>query len=245
MRTCSNLYKLIALIVIISLPGCRRLLDRVFDPSNGTQTECEMVKLIRSVDDTATITYNDVGNPVTVRYSTQGYDHYWHTFNYDEQNRLVEYRVELEPGLDIEIHTYGYDDRNRVILDIGVFRLTGYIKIRSTFEYDSRNRIIKENKEVIDIEEGSQPFEIDPVVYDYDVRGNLRNPFAQPDSLVYDDKVNFRRTNKVWMLINRNYSLNNPVGKLQYNEYGLPVVFDIHEWFLGVAIFGIEYNCKN
>ena len=234
----------ILILMLIYLQGCQKYLDRFLDPVNGPQSRCAITKIIRGADYEGTFTYNEAGNPLSVTYQEQGYDNNWHYFKYDDQERLVEYRVELEPGLDIEIHHYAYDEKNRVITDTGTFRLTGYIVILSTFEYDSRNRIIKENKEVIDIEEGSQPFEIDPVYYQYDERGNLINPFPPGDPVTYDDKISFRRTNKVWMLIERNYSLNNVTGVSEYNEHSLPLSFQNYTWFLGVSIVGIEYECE-
>ena len=107
-----------------------------------------------------------------------------------------------------------------------------------------RNRINKENYKVIDIEEGSELFEIDPSYYQYDERGNLINPFPSGDPVTYDDKISFRRTNKIWMLIERNYSLNNVTGVSNYNEHSLPLSFDKYPWFLGVSIIGIEYECE-
>jgi hypothetical protein len=219
-------------------------MDRFLDPINGAQTECAITQITRSADNIGTVTYNSAGNPLTVTYTTQGYDNNWHYFEYDDLQRLIGYRVELEPGLDIETHHYAYDEQNRVSADTGVFRLTGYIVILSTFEYDSRNRIVKENEKVIDIEEGSEPFNIDPVIYQYDTTGNLINPFPPGDPVTYDTKVSFRRTNKVWMLIERNYSLNNAVGVSDYNEYSLPLSFETPVWFLDTSVAGLVYNCE-
>lgn len=54
--------------------------------------------------------------------------------------------------------------------------------------------------------------------YEYDNRGNLVVYGA-----TYDDKINYRRTDKVLMFIERDYSVNNikPVGS--YNQHYLPV----------------------
>ncbi len=244
MKTPSYLVKVICALLLLYLQSCQKVLDRILDPANGPQTKCAIAKIIRSEEDVGTITYNAAGDPVTVTYTDQGYDYNWHYFKYDDHERLQEYRVELQPGLDIELHRYAYDESNRVIGDTGTFMLTGYIVILSTFEYDSRNRIIKENQEIIDIEEGSTPSEIDPVSYQYDERGNLVNPFPPGDPVTYDDKISFRRTNKVWMLIERNYSLNNVTGVSGYNEHSLPLTFANYARFLGVSIIGIEYECE-
>lgn len=243
MRHITFFHRAGVIVLMIYLQSCQKLMDRLLDPSNGAQTECAITQITRSADNIGTVTYNAAGNPLTVKYNTQGYDNNWHYFKYDDHEKLIEYRVELEPGLDIETHRYAYDAKNRAITDTGTFRLTGYIVVLSTFEYDSRNRIIKENKEVIDIEEGSEPFEIDPVIYEYDSTGNLVNPFPPGDPVSYNNKVSFRRTNKVWMLIERNYSLNNVSGVSNYNDHSLPLTFENPVWFLGTSITGITYKC--
>jgi len=52
--------------------------------------------------------------------------------------------------------------------------------------------------------------------YSYNADGNL----AGHD---YDDKINYHRTNRVWMFIDRDYSVNNPViATYEYNDFGLP-----------------------
>jgi hypothetical protein len=235
----------IILILFFQLQSCQKVIDKFLDPVNGDQKKCIITKVVRSGDETGVVTSNSHGNPLSVKYNVQGYDNNWHYFKYDDQQRLEEYRVELQPDLDIEIHKYGYDELDRVIADTGTFRLTGYIVVLSTFEYDSRNRIIKENQEVIDIEEGSQIFEIEPIFYNYNDNGNLINPLPQGDPVSYDNKTNFLRTNKVWMLIERNYSLNNKLGATLYNDYSLPLQFEnSFVGFLGTAVIGFEYQCE-
>src|SRR5690349_5351730 len=94
----------------IYLQSCHKATDRNPDPGNIPESKCAITKITRSADNNGTVTYNSAGNPVSVVYETQGYDNNWHYFIYDDSNRLTEYTVELEPGLDIETHRYSYDD---------------------------------------------------------------------------------------------------------------------------------------
>lgn len=55
--------------------------------------------------------------------------------------------------------------------------------------------------------------------YSYDAAGNLIN------GATYDRKLNFRRTNWVWMFIDRDFSVNNPFKAYSYNNGGLPIHF--------------------
>ena len=40
--------------------------------------------------------------------------------------------------------------------------------------------------------------------------------------MLYDHKVNIHRTNKVFMFVDRDYSMNNPFSAATYNGYLLP-----------------------
>lgn len=82
----------------------------------------------------------------------------------------------------------------------------------SDYEYDSHNRMIRRTVG------GSS------ITYAYNAQGNLvTNVYG--DSLHYDNKVNFNRTDPVLQFINRDYSVNNPIGASSYNAYGLPLEY--------------------
>jgi hypothetical protein len=58
----------------------------------------------------------------------------------------------------------------------------------------------------------------------------------------YDNKINPRRTNKIWMFVDKDYSANNPIpGPTAYNELGLPLN---NITFLGNHATEVFYDCK-
>ena len=83
-------------------------------------------------------------------------------------------------------------------------------------QYDNLNRVIEDaavpNPDATAIVNGQTFF--------YDDAGNLRN-----GGNVYDNKLNPNRTNKIWMFIERDYSVNNPSVATKYNSIGLPLHF--------------------
>ncbi len=85
----------------------------------------------------------------------------------------------------------------------------------TTYTYDATCRVIKTT--TIGIggpEDGFVPLVNE---YSYDINGNLVLP-----GITYDNKVNIHRTNKVFMFVDRDYSMNNPFTAPAYNGYGLP-----------------------
>jgi len=238
------------LFVLIQFSGCQKFIDRIFPGhTNNDYTGCR-IKHITSQLSTgegdeeviATVEYNDANNPISFLYNKErGYYLSLRYMYYDSNNRLVDYKVMYDTSLEIEDHRYGYSG-DRIITDTGTFRLTGYIVVLSTFEYDSKGRIVVENRKVIDTEGSPDSWpSVDPIFYQYDSNDNL----VIEGDYSYDNKVNFRRTNKVWMFILRNYSQNNLQGATDYNERGLPVRFSgspDHLFYTG--LISIDYGCE-
>ena len=79
-------------------------------------------------------------------------------------------------------------------------------------------------------------------LYEYDKRGNLVIADA-----TYDKKTSIYRTHAIWMFLNRNYSLNNPVVATSYNANGLPLTFTngISFFESSIDIKSIDYNCTS
>ena len=72
------------------------------------------------------------------------------------------------------------------------------------------------------------------ITYTYNVAGNLSrvttiipevNHTEEINYSGYDSRLNIHRTNKIWMLIDREYSVNNPIQAENYNQFGLPLKF--------------------
>ena len=206
--------------ILSILPGCKKAFDPDRSQYNIKQFSCVGSPLgtERNENDTMWFTYNVNGDPVTgirARVST-GYPNF--LFRYDHHGRFTDligvYGTTLTDG-GVESWTrYFYDDLNRIVSDsfysfpaiingqptIGEY--SGFII--STYEYDSKDRISKVTRGSF-----STP-------YSYDEQGNLAG-------IPHDNKINYHRTNKIWMFIDRDYSLNNPAtASYTYNSAGLP-----------------------
>lgn len=177
--------------------------------------------IIPGAADTLTFTYNKSGNPVSVIHQMDIGDNM--LFKYDKWDRLSEF-IDIYPSgtAGDYWHKYSYDGVNsdRIIAD-SAFRdftsqngkLISYNDIDLTiFAYDAYGRIIQSTEYVLGNTIVTQ--------YNYDSQGNL-----QKSGSVYDDKINIHLTNKIWMFLDRDYSVNNPVdnGNYTYNSVGLPI----------------------
>lgn len=183
-------------------------------------------------NDTAIFTYNALGNPVSIIHQTVIGDNLF--FKYDHTNRLTDFIVAYAyapaDGGD-QWHRYSYDPHNttRIIADTDYISyetdnagtMTSYDGIElTTFGYDAQNRISKTMEVVF------APGIMDTIItaYTYDSHGNLETSGA-----VYDNKVNVHRTNKMWMFLDKDYSVNNPVdnGTYTYNQGNLPITIAV------------------
>ncbi len=174
--------------------------------------------------DTLTFTYNTWRNPVSVTHRMNIGDNI--LFKYDKWNRLTEY-INIYPGGTggDYWHKYTYDKVNtdRIIADTA-FRdfissngeLTFYNDIDLTiFKYDSLGRISQTTEYVL----GNTIVRL----YNYDTQGNLQRPGS-----LFDNKPNIHLTNKIWMFLDRDYSINNPVDNesYTYNGNGFPITIN-------------------
>lgn len=185
--------------------------------------------------------YNSKGNPILIE--SVGYGRRQFDFMYDSKNRLVDL-IEISPefGRSFSIwHKYSYDANDRVIVD-SIFKdfdiisnrpFKARIKTVDYLEYDAKDRIIRTYKK------SKAGTEQNITVYTYDANGNRTDI-----SSIYDTKMNLHRTHKIWQLIDRDYSMNNPLGMMEYNSYnafGLPV--ELHPIKIGLHHFlDIEYT---
>jgi len=170
---------------------------------------------------TATFTYDAFGNPLSVTNTvvTSGYPN--QQFKYDGLHRLTEYIRPYTNGNFETWSKYIYDASGRIAFDttwaLGAITPTGpanYFQARlTTYTYDGTCRVIKTSAMVLG-GEGGGPFVF---TYSYDASGNLIQP-----GVVYDNKVNIHRTNKVFMFVDRDYSMNNPFTATTYNAFSLP-----------------------
>ena len=200
------------------------------------------------VNDSIKITYNSLGNPVSMMGSKRTYEHLKHLFQYDANNRLtaiVGVGNESAPGYLMSAHKYLFDAQNRVITDSILSGISGGRYDTATLNtwgttpiftdeisYDSRNRITK----VLRKQHASGPDTLNYTYY-YNGAGNLykiNRSYINKDSapyylmsfdefFSYDSQVNPHQLHPIWQLIDRNYSKNNAFGQNPYTVKGYPM----------------------
>jgi hypothetical protein len=190
--------------------------------------------------DSSTRTYVNTGSPrYLFRYDRRGnlqdfigaYNNgaaeFWTRFTYSEDNRTV---------WDT---TYSLVDQYKIWPPVGVSALMIPGPVRT---YDAEGRLIQTFSPYI------PPIVFDDSVYTgqyenitYDARGDAQ---VGGIPISYDDKINYHRTNKVWMFLDDQYSVNNPFLIDAYNTYELPVKFNfnINEYSsLNRILFDLTY----
>ncbi|MEO6314611.1 MAG: hypothetical protein ABIU63_17605 [Chitinophagaceae bacterium] len=163
-------------------------------------------------------------------------------FKYDNKNRLIEFAGLYANGGYEYLHHYKYE-QNRIIIDtVSYFGTYGGALppdvAYSYLRYDNLNRVVQDS--FVSTRGHSAPLVIN---YGYDGAGNRVN------GGVYDSKLNPHRTNRIWMFIDRDYSVNNPFFFTAgtYNNSGLPLHVDLNASFLWSYYNGptdISYDCK-
>ena len=235
---------LLTIAILSQFSGCRKLADHFFHVDTSVIKSCRIVKIYHG-DRTGIVYYNDHNDPDSVifdvPYGSSGASYFY--FIYNDHHQLIEYREDYHrepPGNYYYKHTYVYN--NGIIqTDTTRVRQSGAWTELRTLHYDLNRRIIKEDRRIIEMEGQIVDDEVEPFKYTYDIAGNLE---GQPNT--YDDKINFLRTNKIWMFTQRNYSMNNPVGATAYNDQGLPLGFQpgSEPQFLFGTLVGIDYECE-
>jgi hypothetical protein len=258
------------IIVIVLLPGCNKIdstaatttdevvpcqvQQMVYPPLTSEELSRARARTVMQIspmaaaaavtnNDTAVFTYNALGNPVSIIHQRNiGDDNLF--FKYDHANRLTDFIIAYAnaaaDGGD-QWHRYSYDPHNttRIIADTDYISyetdngmITSYDGIElTTFQYDAQNRISKTTLIVL-------ANTIDDTIvtaYSYDSHGNL-----EAGGAVYDNKINVHRTNKIWMFVDNNYSVNNPVdnGTYTYNQGDLPLTIATNS---SVQVAGFDF----
>jgi len=228
------------LIVCIS---CNKITDIVKDFTSGSSS-CRIHTVTDSIispADTiiriATCNYNAHGDPISVTYNRRETGFGWSFLTYDQRNRLI--------GLVSEnnaIHSYVYEGNAKQPTWDTVTSVNTATTFIERFTYDQRGRIVKVSGKFLR-SEGGDVYPDYEQQYSYNEQGNLKGSFD------YDNKVSVYSTHPVWMFIHRNYSVNNIVRAISYNNKGLPLHFT---GGLGTAYFfegsfnaaRVEYDCR-
>lgn len=248
-----------AIIVAIVFPGCKKALD-VFATQEIAEA-CRIQKITYTGTfeslDSIMFTYDTYGNPVSAirPNASTGYTNY--LWRYDTYHRLTDqidlYGVEVSADVPPEDwHRFFYDNKGRIAEDSQYFfpAIVGGRPVVGPFggvrlldySYDNYDRLtgvtLSQNGSVVTTWD-----------FTYDSHGNLTGQ-------AYDDKINFHRSNKIWMFLSWDYSLNNPLtATYKYDRFGLPVTIDcLGENSAGLmnGIYGsldfnqatIQYDCR-
>jgi hypothetical protein len=198
--------------------------------------------------------YNDKGDPVKVTPSAVGTGSPVLHFVYDKKGRLLEFYGLYSNGHFEFWNIYQYDKKDVVVSDtsygFGTYESTPtgdhvtsipdpHFLSLTSYEYDAQGRVSRTTG-VLPVDLSLGPFVRE---FHYDAAGNLQSFGA-----LYDNRMNLRRTNAVWMFVDRNYSINNERPADNYNGAGLPTFFLSDEaWLMflhGIFPRSIEYDCK-
>lgn len=220
---------LLTVLCVSMLTACKREMAR----KSGVNTvNCRIEQLILKSpgekDKSGIFTYDAAGNPISYEPLVYGTGSLKYEFRYDNGGRLTDYIAYSPVAFPLTCEfwvRYGYEN-NRIVRD-SVYYHTNYGPALVSFakhigftqyEYDSEERIQRViYKQYFN---GTPNGVVGNYKFDYNEAGNLVMPGA-----VYDGKASIYRTNKLWMFLSRNYSVNNPRPALSYNSKGLPVAF--------------------
>lgn len=246
-----QLFRLFTSVIGLSiflLPGCKKATDYLKDNPTAAYCPCKIRQFNYAGSsvlgtqhggtDTVRFTYNAAGDPVSgIRvHPGTGYPNWF--FRYDGHGRLTDLiglYGQTDEGFAESWNRYFYDGQDRIVKDSAYF-FPGVVDNHPIldpllfssvdiflYEYDAKNRV---TKEALVFGSGFT------TTYSYDSRGNRIGPVygltsgkhSGPATAAYDDKINYHRTSKVWMFIDKDYSVNNPItATYHYNSFGLPV----------------------
>jgi hypothetical protein len=269
------------LFTIFLLAGCQKVFDYIHLPGNGgaVSTICQVTK-INSARSNYSFNYNQRGDPASIITDRVGTGNANVFFIYDKYQRVGQVLRSFGPTISTPggyeaWSKFGYNAAGQIardtsyaaggILADGTIAPSELFATYSINTYNTNGQLL--NKKDSSCFRGVFNFR-ESFTYHYDARGNLdyfsRNAsYAQSPEIPayvdtfrlgpYDDKIQVRRTNKLWMYLDRNYSINNPFTAAAYNSYGLPVTIDASQYFQGITaiapdIYGntiFTYNCKN
>jgi hypothetical protein len=188
---------------------------------------------VTTPSDSGLVSYYADGNPRRVLMGNGGTGSPHSLFIYDKLGRLTDhigaYGGNQDPLNLPDLYLfefwvrYAYADQNAASLPVGdTIRTAGQARYGQitfasqitieSFVYDAEKRIVQIS--------ATGTFPTPTRNFTYDANGNLVLA-----GVTYDTRKNYRQTNKVWMLVDRNYSKNNPFIATQYNAEGYPTLF--------------------
>jgi len=269
------------LVLAVFLSGCQKVFDYINQPGNGDATSniCP-VNTINSDQASYVFNYNsrgDLESIITDKLNTGNPNVF---FIYDNHHRTSQVLFSFTatpstPGLIWAWEKFGYNAANQIVKDttygFGEIRNDGTISPSFSFvsnavlQYDGNDRVIASKDSAWS---NGSFINTDYYSYKYNGQGNLEYTARQYRSMqswgealyndtfrlgTYDSKIHIRRTNKMWMFLDRNYSVNNPFNAVSYNSYKLPTLFDSRQYLQGLItlvpfLYGnvtVQYMCGN
>jgi len=265
MKTTIRNYQLATVVLFIFLlPGCKKAYDYLKDHKNGVTDCCRVESIDFKVDEQnirAIFSYDKNDNPLSITYeeniNNAALVHSF--FKYDNRGRLTgRLQNYQEPPGFLIWDKYVYTDNKHVIDSTFLYgtggwpgdRPTKYSYLRtSLIELDKLDRIVK-TTEYFNV---GEPF---VTTYSYDARGNLVSVSSSNSAAFntpgYDNELNIHHTNKVWMFVDKDYSINNPLNSVgnSYNNFHLPLelTHDIYTTtFMNVSYDSatVNYSCRD
>ncbi|MCW3467734.1 hypothetical protein [Chitinophaga nivalis] len=241
-----------ALIAIVSLlfTGCIKTDYLQFPAASGQQ--CKILQLkgtiaYSGVQDSAEISYNAFGNPVSITPTQVGTGYPRYLLRYDAANRLKDvigaYRTGnpyFETWTKLTFNAY-----NCLVADttfsFGIIGPNGplpgnpnvpglQVSNVTTYTYDAQKRLIRTT------ETRGHDYPVFFTTYYYNSKGNANKineswvstgtdssyNYSHDIFPVYDNKVNPHQLHVVWQYLDRDYNNNNAFIATTYNVYGLP-----------------------
>lgn len=247
MKKISQLCTAVYFIAFFSfLTGCKKF-DDIGQPYPEEQLKsCGIEEFVFTGThrdaDTLRVSYNSAGDPtkITRTSPSTGYPNY--IFKY-KNNRLSEFIGVYKNGVSTEVwHKYIYGAGGLVSVD-SVYTFAQIVngkpheaidRYAITFNYDSRGRVIYEKWTY----EDGFTYEM---TYEYGADGNRVGAS-------YGNKVSFRRSNKIWMFIDRDYSVNDHLNSSDFNSMMMPQSINLglsQDAFLGnyYSVAKLKYRC--
>ena len=260
-------------IFLFALVSCQKIDFEDYIHPDNTPKLCKIKRILSFTEfniDTLiwNFNYNQWGDPESIRLNSVQTGRPEFLFRYDHKHRLTDYiGAYRNSGGNFGYetwHRYAYEG-NRIVRDTARslgWMVNGEPVVEGSYgysidyiTYDSYDRIIKDSI-IFPIIIGLPPL---IQTYTYNAVGNLAHfhsgyiggslstDISYP---FYDSKVNIHRTHKIWMLVDRDYSLNNRITALFYNQYGLPLKMRASEesypflYGRNISESDIKYECR-
>jgi len=240
--------------------SCRKAIDYYKEYHQVDYKACQISRInVHLTDEQGTATviytfsYNTAGDPVAVKNTAVGTGNPNTLLKYDNQRRLKEMIRPYDNGRFETWTKYFYNGGGQIVRDtqyiFGTYsdstpvahpETDGYWV--SQFNYDTLGRVIARTDSVW----GPGPSKYGTTSsFQYDANGNLVT-----QGVTYDSHLNLLRTNKIWMFLCNNYSLNNGFQASAYNNHDLPLSFPGGYGTMGPVVslngkFDVDYLCSN